>query len=183
VPAGDRLPAERALARQLGVAVGTLRKALARLAAEGLLARHHGSGNYVAEAAAAMAGPPSGLRTLSGALLSASVIGEGEGAPPAQVSIAAPGPLRWQRLLYRAAGLAVAVEARWAAATAEAPARIDDRVGLSRLPGWAPPALAAGAGGWAGHVHREGSNAAGALLEMAELWFDPGRVRYHARLR
>lgn len=44
---GMRLPPERALAENLGVAVGTLRKALVDLAEKGLLERVHGSGNYV----------------------------------------------------------------------------------------------------------------------------------------
>lgn len=44
---GTRLPSERALAESLGVAVGTLRKALQDLADKGLLERKHGSGNYV----------------------------------------------------------------------------------------------------------------------------------------
>lgn len=44
---GTRLPAERVMAESLGVAVGTLRKALQDLADKGLLERKHGSGNYV----------------------------------------------------------------------------------------------------------------------------------------
>lgn len=44
---GDRLPPEATLARQLGVAVGTLRKSLAELAARGVLQRRQGSGTYV----------------------------------------------------------------------------------------------------------------------------------------
>ncbi|MGX9356030.1 GntR family transcriptional regulator [Roseobacteraceae bacterium S113] len=44
---GDRLPPERALAVELGVSVGTLRKALADLTDKGMLERVQGSGNYV----------------------------------------------------------------------------------------------------------------------------------------
>ena len=44
---GMRLPPERALAEELGVAVGTLRKALLDLSDKGLVERVHGSGNYV----------------------------------------------------------------------------------------------------------------------------------------
>jgi len=44
---GMRLPPERALAEELGVAVGTLRKALLDLSEKGLVERVHGSGNYV----------------------------------------------------------------------------------------------------------------------------------------
>lgn len=44
---GMRLPPERAMAETLGVAVGTLRKALLDLSEKGLIERIHGSGNYV----------------------------------------------------------------------------------------------------------------------------------------
>ena len=44
---GARLPPEREMATELGVAVGTLRKALADLEAKGMLERIQGSGNYV----------------------------------------------------------------------------------------------------------------------------------------
>jgi GntR family transcriptional regulator len=43
----ERLPPERDMAKQYGVAVGTLRKALKLLASQGLLVRRQGSGNYV----------------------------------------------------------------------------------------------------------------------------------------
>jgi GntR family transcriptional regulator len=44
---GDRLPPESDLSATLGVAVGTLRKALAELDARGLLERRQGSGTYI----------------------------------------------------------------------------------------------------------------------------------------
>jgi len=44
---GTALPAEAALAREHGVALGTLRQALAVLVAEGLLERQHGRGTFV----------------------------------------------------------------------------------------------------------------------------------------
>jgi len=44
---GARLPPERDMAADLGIAVGTLRKALGDLEAKGLLERIQGSGNYV----------------------------------------------------------------------------------------------------------------------------------------
>ena len=47
IPDGTRLPAERKMAEDLGVAVGTLRRALSILEEGGLLRRIQGSGNYV----------------------------------------------------------------------------------------------------------------------------------------
>ena len=44
---GEKLPPERDMAAGLGIAVGTLRKALGDLERKGLLSRVQGSGNYV----------------------------------------------------------------------------------------------------------------------------------------
>ena len=44
---GQRLPAERQMAKDYNVTVRTLRKSLARLTETGLLARKQGSGNYI----------------------------------------------------------------------------------------------------------------------------------------
>jgi len=49
---GDRLPAERELARQLGISRPSLRAGLRMLVAMGLLRARHGSGTYIAD------GPP-----------------------------------------------------------------------------------------------------------------------------
>ena len=46
---GTALPAEAALAKEHGVALGTLRQALALLVAQGLLVRQHGRGTFVRE--------------------------------------------------------------------------------------------------------------------------------------
>jgi len=48
--AGERLPPERALAEQFGVSRPSLREAIQKLAARGLLASRQGGGTYVAEA-------------------------------------------------------------------------------------------------------------------------------------
>jgi GntR family transcriptional regulator len=47
---GERLPTEAELAKQLNVAVGTLRKALQALETAGVLERRQGSGTYIAKA-------------------------------------------------------------------------------------------------------------------------------------
>lgn len=46
---GERLPAERALAEQFGVSRPSLREAIQKLVAKGLLTSRHGGGNYVAQ--------------------------------------------------------------------------------------------------------------------------------------
>ncbi len=50
--AGDRLPPVRSLAERFGVAAPTMREALRRLEAEGVLVMRHGSGVYVSREAA-----------------------------------------------------------------------------------------------------------------------------------
>src|ERR1700752_2750531 len=47
--AGDCLPSEQALARELGVSQGTVRKVLDALTAEKLLERRQGKGTFIAE--------------------------------------------------------------------------------------------------------------------------------------
>lgn len=47
--AGDRLPAERILAEQFGVSRPSLREAIQKMVAKGLLKSRQGGGNYVAE--------------------------------------------------------------------------------------------------------------------------------------
>jgi GntR family transcriptional repressor for pyruvate dehydrogenase complex len=47
---GERLPAERVLAEQFGVSRPSLREAIQKLAAKGLLVSRQGGGNFVAEA-------------------------------------------------------------------------------------------------------------------------------------
>ena len=44
---GDQLPSEERLAEQHGVSVGTVQKALARLAQSGIISRQHGRGTFV----------------------------------------------------------------------------------------------------------------------------------------
>lgn len=54
---GDRLPPERALSERFGVARGTVREALSRLAREGLVEVRPGSGAYVRQPAAGAVNP------------------------------------------------------------------------------------------------------------------------------
>lgn len=45
--AGDRLPAERDIAQEVGLSLGTVQKTLAALATDGVLVRRHGHGTFV----------------------------------------------------------------------------------------------------------------------------------------
>ncbi len=49
LPAGTRLPAERVLAQQYGVARNTVREAIQRLAARGLVRSQHGAGAFATD--------------------------------------------------------------------------------------------------------------------------------------
>lgn len=53
-PAGSRLPAEPELARRYGVGINTVRRAVAFLVDDGIVARRHGSGTYVLDSFLAM---------------------------------------------------------------------------------------------------------------------------------
>ena len=48
-PMGQALPAEKDLSKELDVSIGTLRKAVDELVAEGIVVRRQGRGTYVAE--------------------------------------------------------------------------------------------------------------------------------------
>jgi GntR family transcriptional regulator len=48
-PIGQALPAEKDLSKELDVSIGTLRKAVDELVAEGIVVRRQGRGTYVAE--------------------------------------------------------------------------------------------------------------------------------------
>jgi 2-aminoadipate transaminase len=82
---GDRIPASRELATQLGVHRTTVANAYAELASEGLIAGHVGRGTFIAEMAAE----------------------ERAGAPPAKPAVppaSAPSGLRWEALFAEERG-------------------------------------------------------------------------------
>ncbi len=204
---GDRLPPERAMAEGLGVAVGTLRRALGELAERGQIARVQGSGNYV------RARPDLGTvyaffrleRADGGGLPTAEVLGVERRAKPAHLPPFGAGPEAHRiRRLRRLDGVASAVEEIWLDA-GHAPAltaadlseslylhyrarlglviaRVEDRVGTGTVPFWAPAAFALRPGDPAGHIVRVSQTDDGARPEVSETWFDPATTRYVARL-
>ena len=205
---GERLPPEREMAAQLGIAVGTLRRALADLTEKGLLERIQGSGNYVRQQPA-----PKSVYALFRLELA-----EGGGLPTAQVlsvdRVAKPGDLpafgrsdaSWRiRRLRRLSGTPAAVEeifldaAHAAVLRAEDLSeslylhyrnvlglwiqRAEDRIDQGPLPDWAPDAFAHPPGALLPRITRISWAQDNSRAEVSRSWFDPLRVQYVARLK
>jgi GntR family transcriptional regulator len=205
---GERLPTEAALARQLDVAVGTLRKALALLAEQGTLERIQGSGTYVRRAAGApriyelfrleLHGGP-GLPT-------AHILSVDRVRRPAQV----PPALGAGRSLWRVRRLRwlsqqpVALEEIWfdgahceqlqASELGDSMylfyqqrfglwiARVEDRIAAGPVPQWATPAFGQAAGEAAGFIERSSWTASNELAEYSHTWFNPALACYSSRM-
>lgn len=202
---GERLPPEREMADRLGVALGTLRKALAEIETRGLLRRVQGSGNYVR----ALADPRSIYAMFrlelvdGGGLPTARVLSLDRLPPPAGL----PGPghahrIRRLRLLNDrpAAVEEIWLDGRHAEAIAPealseslylfyrealglAITRAEDRVGLGHVPDWAPRDFGPRPGQPVPHVLRVAHDADGRPAEMSWTWFDNDVARYVARLK
>lgn len=203
-PDGARLPPERELAVELGVAVGTLRKALAELEAQGVLERIQGSGNYIRAAAQTSAiyrffrlerRVGGGLPTAD--LLSVDLVSKPEGAP-----LFGPSSQAWRMKRRRdLSGTPAAVEEIFLdhsmADTMPADAiseslylhyrtelnlvilRVEDRVGVASPPDWAARHFALPK--VCGFVERLSWDQTNTAIEYSRTWFDPEQVRYVAR--
>lgn len=205
---GSRLPPEREMSAQLGIAVGTLRQALKVLADKGLLESIHGSGNYIR----AKSDPASVYALLRIELLS------GGGLPTAQVLSVDRLPKdpalpvfgahseghRIRRLRFLS-GVVAAVEEIWLdAATVDRITkedlseslylyyrqrlnlwigRAEDRVGLGRVPEWAPSAFPHPPGTAVPLITRTTWAQDGRSVEASFTWYDPEKVAYVARLK
>jgi GntR family transcriptional regulator len=205
---GERLVPEREMADSFGIAVGTLRKALAALQEKGLLERVQGSGNYI------RAKPDTGSIY---AFLRLELV-EGGGLPKARVlsvdrlpkhpDLPPFGPHsdghRIRRLRYLSDTVA-AVEEIWLDAShaerisAEELseslyyfyarqlnlriARAEDRVGQGPLPDWAPGAFPHAPGTPLPMITRVSYGHGDRPVEASWTWYDPDRVRYTVRLK
>ena len=204
---GQRLPPERDMATQLGVAVGTLRKALAEMEARGLLARRQGSGNYVQASA-----QPQGIYALfrlehvgGGGLPTAEVIAVDRRPKPDDLPPFGAGTEAHRiRRLRRLSGQPVSVEEIWLCvsyagrmdrdALSESLylhyrqhlglhiTRAEDRIGQEPLPDWTPGDFPYPPGTPMPQVERLSQTADGTVAEISRNWFDPGVARYVARL-
>lgn len=205
---GERLPPERAMAQDLGISVGTLRKALDDLTEKGYLARVHGSGNYIRT-------PPE----TSGVYAFLRIeLAEGGGLPTAEVLDVArldkPADLpafgsadhgfRIRRL-RRLGGVPAALEEIWldGARADEVSAedlseslylfyrkrlglwitRAEDRVGVGRVPDWRIEAFPHQTGTACGFIERRAQAQTGETVEYSRTWFDSSRVRYISRMK
>lgn len=207
IPDGSRLPTERQMAEDLGIAVGTLRRALAILEEKGLLKRVQGSGNYV-QAKTSVQSVYGFFRLelmAGGGLPTAKVIDVFRLIKPDDFPDIGESKLahriRRQRYLN---DTPVALEEIWLDGrfadrlTADALrdslyyyykekldliiANVEDRVGVSELPDWAPQKFTLPAGSFCGYVERLSLGQDGLAAEYSRTWFDHTVARYTVRL-
>lgn len=205
---GERLPTEREMAQRYGVAVRTLRKALARLTEMGLLIRRQGSGNYVRKRESHDSiysffrlELPGGGGLPSASLVSIETIGKPDDLPSFGT---ADFGHRFRRIRYLD-DVPAALEEIWLdgsvvrkinpAAVSQSLykfyrdhlglwiVRAEDRVGLASIPDWRDGRFPMQTGQQAGFVERFGWSQDDLRVEYSRNWFNPMTVRYVARLR
>lgn len=205
---GERLPPERDMAASLSISVGTLRKALGELEKQSLLERVHGSGNYVRAS-----GNPSGVYAFfrleleeGGGLPTADVLDIERLPKPDDLPSFGVSPDGHRiRRLRSLGGKPAAVEEIWLDssyverlnrdAISESLylyyrqalnlwiTRVEDRVGVGRVPDWAPEAFGQPVGAPAGLVERLSFAKDGTAAEYSRNWFDADKARYVTRMK
>ncbi len=205
---GEKLPPERDMALELGIAVGTLRKALDDLVEKGLLERVQGSGNYVRHNPDA-AGVYAFFRLElleGGGLPTADILGVKRMPKPDDLpsfgSSSHAHRIRRTRYLTgtTAAMEEIWLDGKWARAISPAElseslyyyyrqslglliSSVEDRIGLAALPDWSDAGIGREPGETVGFVERWSRTAEGAIAEYSRTWFNPDRVRYVARIK
>ena len=206
LPDGERLPPERSMAQKLGIAVGTLRKALAILEEQGLLSRVQGSGNYINHPlnveniyALFRLETPSGPATPTAELLEMQKTERSDAVPLPGNSTHA---FRFRRIRYLD-GDASALEEIWLDGRYATDidmtlvphslycfylehlglriTRAEDHVGVAQLPDWAPSIFTERAISQWGFVERMSRDQDGLVAEYSRTWFDPDKARFVAR--
>lgn len=206
LPDGERLPPERTMARKLGIAVGTLRKALSELEQSGLLSRVQGSGNYVKNPldvenvyALFRLELLDGPATPSALLLSVEKLAKTSNIPLPGKSATA---FRFRRI-RKLNDTVAALEEIWLDGRVTADVdesliadslygyyqehlglritRAEDHVGVSGLPDWAPPEFTDTAISHWGFIERSSRDQDGLIAEYSQTWFNPEKVRFVAR--
>lgn len=204
---GVRLPPEREMADDLGVAVGTLRKALADVEAKGLLDRVQGSGNYVRHR------PAVGsvyaffrLELLKGGGLPTAEVLSVDRLPKPDAFAALGGHAEGHRIrrLRSLDGVLIALEEIWLDAAQRdvvavsdlseslyhfyrnelglVIAAVEDRIGVDVLPDWTPDAFHLNAGQTTGYIARVSRTAAKQPAEFSRTWYDATRAAYISRM-
>lgn len=205
---GEKLPPEREMAVQLGIAVGTLRQALKELVAKGMLVRVQGSGNYIR----AVSDPASVYALLrlelvdGGGLPTAEVLSVDRCAKDAGLPAFGDSAEGFRiRRLRSLSGKIAAIEEIWldgsyANEIAKSDlseslylyyreklglwiARAEDRVGLGHCPAWVPPEFPHPAGTALPLITRVSWGQDGRKAEASWTWFDPNIAQYVARLK
>lgn len=207
IPDGSRLPAERQMSADLGVAMGTLRKALAILESKGLLARKQGSGNYV-KVKTNVDSVYTFFRlelTEGGGLPTASVLEVLKLRRPEEAAQFSENTAHRIRRLRYLNDRPIAIEEIWldsryaqkvkASELVESLytfykdtlnlviTQIEDRVGVCEVPGWVPEAFGVPIGRPSGFIERIGYDQQGRVAEYSRTWFNQDIARYTIRLR
>ncbi len=204
---GERLRPERDMAVELGVSVGTLRKALQSMADKGLVESVQGSGNYVRA---------DGDTGTVYAMFRLELL-EGGGLPRAEVlsvdlmekpvDLPAFGTAQTATRIRRLRSLndtIMGVEEIWLDADAGIVdqgtmseslyatyrkdlglwiQRAEDRVSLGPVPAWAPERYGPRPGDTVGYIERLSWADLPAPIEYSRTWFDPARAVYVQRLK
>jgi len=210
---GERLPPERDMATELGVSVGTLRKALRDMGEKGLIESVQGSGNYIR----------SGGDTGTVYAMFRLELLQGGGLPRAKVldvelrdkpaDLPAFGTSAQGTRIRRLRSFndtIIALEEIWLDADAGLLSgttiseslyatyrkqlglwiqRAEDRVSLGQVPDWAPADFSAAPGTTVGYIERlswadaASSAVASGAIEFSRTWFDPTRAVYVQRLK
>ena len=207
IPDGTRLPTERQMAQDLGVAVGTLRRALAILEDQGLLKRVQGSGNYV-QAKSDIQSVYEFFRlelVQGGGLPTADILDVKRMKKPKAMPEIGPGDTahRIRRLRYLN-DVPVELEEIWLDGRfidEIDPAElrdslyfyykerlkivigsVTDTIGGSAVPNWAPEVFGMAAAAPCGLVERVGCDLSGETVEYSKNWFNHTLCRYTNRL-
>ena len=203
---GERLPPERVLAKELGIAVGTLRLALAELTRRGMLERIQGSGNYIRhksnrESVYAFFHLEliDGIGDPSAELISVDRIAKPDALPDIGVSDKAHRIRRVRQL----GDIKVALEEIWIDGEFNLDdgqshmshslyqlykehlgfwvAKVEDSVSVAPMPTWGQSIFDQSDQSVWGFCERLAWDQHGRLIEVSSTWFDPAKARYRAR--
>ena len=204
---GSRLPAERDMAEDMGVAVGTLRKALSDVEAKGLLERVHGSGNYVRKRAAIESVYAFfRLERINGGGLPTAVVQSVDLLDKPQSAPFFGNDTKGYRVrrIRSLDGTPIALEEIWFDAGRAGAidktelseslyqfyrnhcgviiGTVEDWLGVDAIPDWVPSEFHLPAGTITGFIERLGHASEIGAFEYSRTWFDQNRARYVSRM-